>query len=325
MVFLTNTPDARRPSRKILLSGSGNAPRFLLFALALTLIAIAVDQFAAPILHTTSPLWATVAFILLVWRRGETSLSSNHSPVFHSISRGRIAAFVAAHLVVILAARQLTEALHPLAGRVTLGGTLLAAAKLCVLAPTLLLLPLAQWKNAVSLYAPEAIAAIVVLLTFFPKRVLEALWPWYGQVLGQFVFFLSRFFVPGLGYIKALTPTLAGPDLDVTIILECSGIDGFQLFDFLFGLLAICDWNRLRKSRTLFAYFAGLFAMFLGNALRITSFVVFGNHGFAESIARFHLSAGWIFFSFVFLTYLFFIYGWMLKKKELSPELPSAS
>jgi hypothetical protein len=36
--------------------------------------------------------------------------------------------------------------------------------------------------------------------------------------------------------------------------------------------------------------------MFLGNALRITSFVVLGNHGFAESITRVHIAAGWIFF-----------------------------
>jgi hypothetical protein len=32
--------------------------------------------------------------------------------------------------------------------------------------------------------------------------------------------------------------------------------------------------------------------MFLGNALRITSFVVLGNHGFAESITRVHIAAG---------------------------------
>ena len=46
----------------------------------------------------------------------------------------------------------------------------------------------------------------------------------------------------------------------------------------------------------------------VGNGLRIVSFVVLGNHGFAEVVARFHLNAGWIFFSVLFLVYLFSIY-----------------
>lgn len=316
---LNNTPDASGLFRKILTLGSQKAPQFLLFALLLTLIAIVVDQFVSPILRTTSPLWATAACLLLVWRRGETALSPSNSPLSFSISRGRVAAFVAAHLMLVMAARLLTETLQPLAGRVNLGGTLLAAVKLCVLFPTLLLLPFAQWKKVVSLYAPEVIAGLVVLITFFPRRALEALWPWYGQVLGQFVFLVARLLVPGLGYIKDLTPTLTGPDLDVTIILECSGINGLELFDLLFSLVVISDWNHLCKSRTFFAYFAGLFAMLLGNALRITSFVVLGNHGFAESIARFHIAAGWIFFSVIFFVYLCLTYGWMLNKRNTSP------
>ena len=111
-----------------------------------------------------------------------------------------------------------------------------------------------------------------------------------------------------------------GADLDVTIILDCSGINGFELFDLLFGLVVILDWNRLYKRRTFIAYFTGLFAMFLGNVLRITSFVVLGNHGFAESITRVHIAAGWIFFSVVFLVYLCLTYGWMLNKKSARAE-----
>ena len=325
MVSPNNIPDANESSRRIFPSGSQKAPRFLLFVLVLTLVAIAADQFFAPILHTTSPLWATAAFILLVWRRGETSLSAEDASFSLGLSKGRIVAFIAAHVLLVLGARSLTGAFQPLAGAITLGGTLFAALKLCVLVPTLLLLSASQWKNTVRSYAPEFTAALVVLLTFFPRRALEALWPWYGQVLGQFVFQLSRFLVPGLGYINSVSPTLDGPALDVTIVPECSGINGLELFDFLFGLVVICDWNRLCKKRALFAYFAGLFAMFLGNALRITSFVVLGNHGFAESIIRFHISAGWIFFSIVFLTYLVLTYGWMLEKRKPTPEALAAS
>jgi hypothetical protein len=66
-------------------------------------------------------------------------------------------------------------------------------------------------------------------------------------VLERFVYFLADLVVPGIGYIRSLTPTLTGPDLDVTIILDCSGINGFELFDLLFVLVVILDWNRLCK------------------------------------------------------------------------------
>ena len=316
MASPNNIPEASKWPRMMLPSRSRKAPRYFLFALVLTFIAAASDQFFAPILSTTSPLWATAAGILLVWRRGETSLSAKEASFSLGLLKGRLVAFIAAHVLLVLGVDSLTGALQPLAGTITLGGTLFAALKLCVLVPTLLLLPASEWKNTVRSYAPEFIAALVVLLTFFPRRALEALWPWYGQVLGQFVFLLSRFFVPGLGYIQSLSPTLAGPELEVTIVPECSGINGIELFDFLFGLAVICDWNRLQKGRALLAYFAGLLAMLLGNALRITSFVVLGNRGFTENITRFHLSAGWIFFSIIFLTYLSLTYKWMLMRRK---------
>src|SRR5208337_1228167 len=166
-----------------------------------------------------------------------------------------------------------------------IGGTLLAAWKLCVLAPTILLLPLARWKVLLSAFRAEFVAALVVLFTFFPSRALESLWPWYGQVLGRLVFLLAKPFVPGLGYIKDLTPTVTGPDLDVTIITACSGINGLELFDYLFG-------------------FVGLLAMLLGNTLRLTIIVVLGNRGYADVVSRLHISAGWIFFCAAFLVYL---------------------
>jgi exosortase/archaeosortase family protein len=74
------------------------------------------------------------------------------------------------------------------------------------------------------------------------------------------------------------------------------------------------------KGRALFAYFMGVMAMLFGNAVRITSFVVFGNHGFAESISRFHISAGWIFFSAVFLAHLSMTYSWMLGKRDTAAQ-----
>jgi exosortase/archaeosortase family protein len=212
--------------------------------------------------------------------------------------------------------------MQPVAGTTTILGALFAVAKLSVLAPTILLLPLSRWKELLSPYRPEIAAAFIVLLTYFPGRAIEELWPWYGQALGRFVYALSRIFAHGIGFIGNSNPTLTGPDLDVTIILACSGINGIELFDYLFGAVAILDWNRLRKGRALAGYLLGLFAMLFGNALRITSLVVFGNRGFAELVAHYHIAAGWIFFSVVFLVYLSATYTWMLKKKSAALQEP---
>jgi len=318
------TPDPSLLSRGFFRSGGFAAPRFLLLALAVTLVAVAADQFAAPILHSSSPLWATTACLLLVWRRGKLPSSPGDPALELSISIGRLAAFLAAHCALILLARSLSSTFQAASGAMTVEGTLVAASKLCVLAPTIILFPLAAWKKIATVYFPEVIAGLVVLLTFFPSRALEALWPWYGQVLGRFVHTLARIFVPRLAYLADSNPTLNGPDLDVTIVPECSGINGLELFDYLFGVVALLDWNRLRKGRTLFAYCAGLSAMLLGNAIRIATFVVLGNHGFAASVSRFHISAGWIFFSAVFLVYLSLTYSWMLGKRDAAAQHPQS-
>ena len=317
------TGTANRGS-EVFLSEHAPARRFLLLALLLTLAAIACDQYAAPVLHSSSPLWATAALLLVSWRRGGVSPSSE-SASSQTVSNWRIGAFLAAHVVIVAVARAASVELQPIAGTASLGGTLLALLKLGVLAPTLVLFSPAAWRRIAREFPAELIAAFVVLFTYFPRRVLESLWPWYGQVLGRFVFFIAGPLVTRLGYVRALNPTLTGRELDVTILPACSGINGIELFQMLFALLVFCDWNRLRKGRALFGYFAGLAFMLLGNALRITSLVVLGNHGLSELVSRFHISAGWIFFSLVFLVYLGISYRWMLGKgKNAGSSIPSS-
>ncbi len=228
------------------------------------------------------------------------------------LSFERIALFVAAHAVLVSSALLLTATLEQLAGAVSSTGWITAGLKLSVLLPTLLLLPRERWPIVARTYAAEGIAAFIVLFTFFPGRILAAIWPWYGQVLGGLVFFVSGLFVHGITYTGSLSPTIHGPGLDVTILQACSGISGIELFDYLFAFVALLDWNGLRKGRLLLAYFGGIAVMLAGNGLRIVSFVVLGNHGFAEVVARFHLTAGSIFFSVLFLVYLFLIYSKLL-------------
>jgi len=61
-----------------------------------------------------------------------------------------LTAFLAAHGGLILAARSLSGTLEGASGAMTLQGTLVAASKLCVLAPTILLFPLAAWRKIAS-------------------------------------------------------------------------------------------------------------------------------------------------------------------------------
>jgi exosortase/archaeosortase family protein len=315
-VSLTLTSDLNLRAQISRYEGNLTVPQFSLLALLITLGAVAADQFISPTLYSSSPLWATAACMVLVWRRGEVGFERETGARSLIFSFVRTALFAGAHVLLVSAARLLHGALGPIAGTFSFAGWFTAGLKLSVLLPTLLLLPLRQWKILARVYAAEGIAALLVLFTFFPGRILTSIWPWYGQVIGRLVFFFSALFVHGLTYTSAFTPTIRGPDLDVTILLACSGISGIELFDYLFAFVAFLDWNRLRKGHALIAYLAGIVAMFVANGLRISSFVILGNRGFADTVARFHLSAGWIFFSVAFLAYLSLTYRKLLRSPK---------
>lgn len=304
--------EANPESRISIRASSLGTAEFCFLVILITLAGITVDQLAAPVLYTSSPLWGAVTCLLLVWRRGERRFDPETISRRWNLSPSRILLFSTAHLTLILVARSLQDMLQPVAGSMTLAGWFVAVIKLSVLLPTALLVPFAEWRTLTRTYAAEGIAALIVLFTYFPGRALAALWPWYGHVLGKSVFLLSSFLVPALTLHNSLNPVLSGPDLDLTILFGCSGINGLELFDSLFALVVFLDWNRLRKVRTLFAYFLGIAAMLVGNTLRITFLFVLGNHGFAAAVARTHIAAGWAFFSVVFLVFLSVCYGRML-------------
>jgi exosortase/archaeosortase family protein len=297
---------------------SCRALRSVLPVLLLTLIAIVADQFAAPILLTTSPLWATLAFLLLIWRRGELLLSGGNGAFERSFSMWRLGAFVAIHVALVLLSRSFASAADPFAGTPTLRGTLVGLCKLAVLIPTVVLFSFSYWKRLLRAYSSEAKAALLILSINVPGRVLESLWPWYSQLLGRFVYLLARSFVPGLTYEMGREPTITGPLWDTIIVPLCSGISAFELLGYMFGLVMLLDWNRLRKGRALLVYFGCLSFMLVSNAFRIASLVVFGNRGFTDLVSIIHKTAGLIFFCTVFLVYLSLTYKWMTEKRTAS-------
>src|SRR5258706_2349755 len=191
---------------------------------------MARDTSSARVCQSSPRVSAAAACLLLVSRRGNLLCSSGDPPLEGSVSIGRIAVFLAVHSFIVLLARSLSGTLEFASGAMTVAGTLVAAWKLCVLVPTVILFPFGTWKKIVTIYFPEAIAGLVVLLTFFPSRALRVFWPWHGQVLGRFVYALARIFVRKLAYLADSNPTLSGPELDVTIVPEGSGINGLELF-----------------------------------------------------------------------------------------------
>ena len=292
--------------------------RSVLPVLILTLIAIVADQFAAPILFTTSPLWAICAFLLLIWRRGELPLSVGNATLERSFSIWRVGAFVAMHVALVLLSRSFTSAAESFAGFPTLRGTLVGFCKLAVLIPTVVLFSVPDWKQLLRAYRSEATAAVLVLSMNVPGRVIETLWPWYGRVLGWSAYSLARSFVPGLTYEIGREPTIVGPFQDISLVPLCSGISAFELLGYIFGLVIVLDWNRLRKGRSLLIYFGGLFFMLVSNAFRIASLVVLGNRGYADFVPLIHVFEGPVFFCTVFLVYLSLTYKWMTESQRFS-------
>jgi exosortase/archaeosortase family protein len=280
--------------------------------LALTLGAVCVDSWLVPDLNTVAPAFSCGLLLLLALRSSPGNHPLSTREPTPPVPAWRICCFLVLHLALI-------------GGGVALGGLWrgphsaglsisLAASKYLILAPTAFLLPGAAWRLFGRLYRAEWIASAIALASFFPLRIFTMAWPWYGQALGRSVFALARLFVPGTQYVPALTPALVGPHLEVTIVFGCGGLQGIKLFQMLFALVLVVDWNDLNRRRALAAYFGGLAAMLIANVIRITLLFVLGNTSLENHVLEYHLTGGWILFTLAFIAYLLATYRWMLSK-----------
>lgn len=287
-------------------------------ALLLTLIAASADQLASPILRTTAPVLAPLAFLLFVWRRGQSPLLEADFPGEHSLPVWRLAGFFAMHLALIFLSRSLAPLAQPFSGTATLSGTVVGLGKLTVLSPTLLLLPFQDWKRLIRAYGSEAIVTMLVLAVNVPTRFVEFIWPWYGRMLGWVVYFVARVFVSGLTYQIGPEPTILGPLYDTGLIIDCSGVQAFELLSYVFAFVALLDWNRLQRGRAFLVYLGCLASILICNVFRVAALVVLFNRGYADFASGFHLSAGPLFFCSIFFVYMSLTYRWMTNRPRLA-------
>jgi exosortase/archaeosortase family protein len=275
-----------------------------------TFLSLGFEYAFAPALRNTTPVVVSAFLLCLLLRR--VSFDSVEASGSSRLALWRFICFLFLHLTIAGATRVFGGA-HPETPDYTSSIAMVkAGCKFIVFLPSAVLLSRSDWQRFGRIYRAECIAAVVALLTFFPNRIVATVWPVYSQVLGHFVHALAGFFVPGLGYQAGAAPTLTGPVLDVEIVFGCSGLDGILLFESLFALLLIMDWDRVQRQRALVGYFVGMASMLLANALRITLMVLLGNRVSAALVVRYHLNAGWIYFTSVFLFYLFVTHRWLL-------------
>jgi exosortase/archaeosortase family protein len=277
---------------------------------AITFLFLSFDYIFAPALRNTTPLVVSAFLLCLLVRR----LSFDTAEVGDTshLASWRLIAFLVLHLSIVGGAQVLGQPTSETPDYTSSTAVVAAACKFVVFLPSVVLLSRSGWRRFGRVYRAECVAAAVALVTFFPYRAFATAWPVYSQVLGHFVHAVAACFVPGLGYRAGAAPTLTGPGLDVEIASACSGLDGVRLFELLFALVVVLDWDRLQRWRALVGYVVGLASMLFANALRIALMVVLGNRVSADLVVRYHLNAGWIFFTSVFLLYLLVTYRWFL-------------
>jgi exosortase/archaeosortase family protein len=283
--------------------------------IVLALLTIAADYLNAPALYNGSTLWAMAALSLLIFRRGQDTNPASDSPKITELSPARITIFLALHAIIIVIGRHFAAIFTSAAASNTLAAAPLAAAKLLILLPAFALFSLSDWRALLRRYRSEFLAALVVLLTFFPYRLFHTIWPTYSQLIATLAYYGAKPFVPGIAFLSEPIPTILGPQLNLQIVFWCSGFSALALFDTLVALIAILDWNELNHARLFVAYIAGAAAILVANIARISLLVIIGNEIAPKyATGKFHVNAGWAFFAAIYLIILTVSYRWMLKE-----------
>jgi exosortase/archaeosortase family protein len=277
---------------------------------------IAADYLIAPALYNGSSLWAIAALSLLIFRRGQSKNPASEAPTITKLSPARLAIFFALHAIIITIGRHFAANFTSAAANDALAAAPLAAAKLLILLPAIALFSLSDWRALLRKYRPEFLAALVVLLTFFPYRLFHTIWPTYSQLIAALAYYGAKPFVEGIALVSQPIPTIFGSQLNLQVVFWCSGFSAIALFDTLVALIALLDWNELNHARLFVAYIAGAAAILVANIARISLLVIIGNEIAPKyAMGKFHVNAGWAFFAAIYLIILTVSYRWMLREQ----------
>jgi exosortase/archaeosortase family protein len=280
----------------------------------LVLAAICLDSLLAPALNTLAPALSCGLLLLLLLRQQPASAETEKAGVSPFPHKWRIVAFLLLHATAVVVARRWQSSLLelPTSGLLSVA---IATAKYLILLPTIVLMGTSEWRVFGRVHRLESVAALFTLFTVYPFRAFHSLWPWYSQVLGHTVYWLARSVVHGLNFLPERSPILAGPALEVVVIEDCGGLGAVKLFQVLFAVVLIADWNSLKKGRTVVAYWLGMGIMLLANALRISLLVIVGNR-FPVWVLRHHIVASWIFLAAGLVACLFMGYRWLFSPNQ---------
>lgn len=291
----------------------------ILLILLLNTIVLFLDHLCVPAVANIKPALSSAFLLTLLLQRFSTTSIAAQCPVV--ITRWRVVLFFSCHLAVIV----VTWALGRLGlfdTRVVTVSTTVAALKYLILLPTIVLLPGQAWYRFERLYRAEWIAAMIAILTFSPSRICALLWPGYSWLLAHSIYALAAPFVSGLQYFGAAFPTLRGPTLDTTITFACGGLLIVELFQLVFGIIVLVDWNRLNRGRTLVGYLAGICLLLLANVVRIALLVIVGNRVSADLVVSQHLPASWFAIAVALVAYVLVVYPWMLNEEKARSFIP---
>lgn len=289
-----------------------------LSALAITLVTLVAVILLRPGLSNVTPALACSFLLLLLIRRLSSTRRLGDSITDRpksAVARRRVLFFVALEFALFFWIGHMNRgSAH---GAPSIG---FAIMRYMVLIPPVVLLPISAWIQFWKQYRAECLAAVIGLLTFYPYRLFAFAWPWYSHALVQAAYMLAHPFVPALHVLFGTAPTLSGPSLDVNIIFGCGGLEAIRLFQVIFALALVLDWNVLNHRRLFFAYFAGLAAALVANATRIALLVIVGNRFSPGVVVRYHIDGSWGFFVLVFAMLVLLTYVWLR-----SPGLPANS
>ena len=270
----------------------------------IAILAICIDNLLVPSAQFERPFTALGFFAILI-------LVSNRSPAdrhcLPRLSAARLAAFACLHLLFLISTYHFAPVLRLSQQSYTIAASLVSFSRTVVLLPTLVLFNDSEFFKR---YAAELTATAIVFLTLFPDRFFRFIWPCYSRVLTRASSRVCGFLLPGT-YLSAAAGgyTLVGPSVNMIIGFECSGITGINLFHLVFGIVVICEWNRLNKVRALICYFLGSIAYLIANFFRLIALFLLANlHPRHWDFDVF----SWVLFGFTFYILMKIGYEWMI-------------